>query len=243
LVGVCGAADFLNKKKYAFMVDGHDIKVNLYSTTGPSSRERLKWDGASFANQKMHDRGDLLYATRHFKAMNYHDNVFALLGMAQGVDNAVVDYLHSLKDLFTKVARHLYTHPALRPGASPLRSLSEAEHSGDDIDTEFPSCVPQWHISRITRRINSYTVEFEAVGKGTTNVLPILPSVPYLLQIGEFTVGEVEHAVQIDPLYDWASNKAAWWDLLVSIRNLATEWDTGYPTGEDIMMFFQESLL
>jgi hypothetical protein len=58
----------------------------------------------------MHGLGSLLFSTWRFEATNSHDKVFALLELAYGEEEIVVDYRVSLKDLFTNVARQLYTH-------------------------------------------------------------------------------------------------------------------------------------
>jgi hypothetical protein len=238
----CGALDFLNRKKYAFMIDGRDIKKHLHLTTGPFSRRRLQWKGASFLSPRMHDLGGLLFATREFKATNSHDKVFALLNMAYSVDELLVDYGVSLKDLLTNVARHLFLHPGINPVTAPLRYLSEADHSGHNIDPEFPSWVPQWHVPRLTWEIDGATRYFKAGGKDGANILPIQSSDPYILQVGGFIVGMVDQAVQVNPLEEWSSEKAGWWDALLSIRNLATEWEAGYPTGEDYYDVFSKVL-
>jgi hypothetical protein len=41
---------------------------------------------------------------------------------------------------------------------------------------------------------------------------------------------------------DWPSTRTDFWDLLVSTRSLATDWDGGYPTGEDLCDVFAQVL-
>ncbi|KAF7193682.1 Heterokaryon incompatibility protein 6, OR allele [Pseudocercospora fuligena] len=94
---------------------------------------------------------DNLLAFRHSKCTDFHDYVYALLGISQDGPGIDVDYSNPAEDLFTEVARQ---HIAPRPhGNPPHRSnrltavLRMAMSSGHVHNTEWPvlpSWVPDW---------------------------------------------------------------------------------------------------
>lgn len=151
--------------------------------------------------------------------------MYAFLGLSNEYD-VLVDYEAELRDVYVDVARYL-----LSKNDADTRSLClESVHHYPDIDAEFPSWVPKWHVQlrRIGLGDGVADTEFKAGGDEQIEI-PRHPSNPSILELTGFLLGRVKVSHKIQD----SENGPDVWDLLVFARSLLCDHSI-YPTGDPL---------
>jgi hypothetical protein len=167
----------------------------------------------------------LLVTSHQYQATVPRDKVYAFLGLANEYD-VLVDYAVELRHVYVDVARYL-----LSKNDAGTRSLClESVHHYPDIDVEFPSWVPKWHVQLRRIGINDGEADTEFKAGGDDDIeIPRHPSNPSVLELTGFVLGRVEISHKIQD----SNNGPEVWDLLVFARSLLYD-HTIYPTGDPL---------
>lgn len=224
---LCLAVTFLLQEY--FHVSKPPETANLSQCLGqlrlPCMFSRCVWPTVwSDSTKRPFDLCMLLTETRQYEATVQRDKVYAFLGLANEYD-VLVDYDVKLQDVYVDVARHL-----LSKSDAPTRSscLSSVHHY-PDIDVEFPSWVPKWHVDLHCIQISeSVDGGFKAGGDDDIDI-PRHPSDPSVLELVGFVLGTVKNSHKIQ----YSDDDLQVWDLLVFARSLLIG-STPYPTGDPI---------
>lgn len=185
-----------------------------------------KWTNPAAGRMKL---CELLIATHLSQSTVPRDKVYALLALANEY-SILVDYEVELRDVYVDVARHLLSKTDTCERSLCLASVQHYP----EIDVEFPSWVPIWHVPlRFTRigdgEIESIEFKFKAGGDYGIEVSRHSFN-PLILQLDGFVLGRVETSHKIDGGLGEPYNA---WDLLVFARGLLDS-TTPYPTGGSV---------
>lgn len=114
-----------------------------YGNSVPASRtgnftagllHSFKFRGDSFTESI----SNFAYRVKDFEASDHRDRIFALVGLVQDIDESIIDYSKSLRQVLVEIAKHALTN-------DPKVSLDLLSFTTMSSQTEtIPSWVPSW---------------------------------------------------------------------------------------------------
>jgi hypothetical protein len=226
----CAAVVFFLRKGYLFSHGGQDVGQGLIITTHLS---RIYWGAPE---PKANDLLLLLRLTQTFLATDPRDKVFAVLGLASNVRNLRANCSVSLKKLYVDTAWHLLKEGDQK-GSGQFNFFADIDHDSAPVAGDFPSWVPRWNIPRLCAsdiHAPSFNINFTGYLAPTRH-----KDNENIIQVHGCVASEIETDMDIGTInFSWERM----WELLRSIRNLALDLKTQYPTGEDWHKVFAQVL-